>query len=62
MTFSLLPLLLHEDDVPVTARVALRRANLAPAATRRVYLELAARALTRDANLDCEDARELVGL
>jgi hypothetical protein len=62
MTFSLLPLLLHEVDVPATARVALRRATLAPAEQRRVYLELAARSLTRDADLDCEDARELVGL
>jgi hypothetical protein len=62
MTFSLLPLLVHEDDVPLTARAALRRANDAPAKARRVYLELAALSLTRDANLDCEDARELVGL
>jgi hypothetical protein len=62
MTFSLLPLLLHEDDVPVTARAALRRAKLAPVDQRRLYLELAALSLTRDAKLDCEDARELVGL
>jgi hypothetical protein len=62
MTFSLLPLLVHEDDVPATARAALRRANDAPARQRRVYLELAALSLARDANLDCEDARELVGL
>lgn len=62
MTFSMLPLLVHEDDVPVTARAALRRANHAPARQRRIYLELAALSLTRDANLDFEDARELVGL
>ena len=62
MTLSLLPLLLHETDVPVVARAALRRASRAPAALRRGYLELAARSLARDAHLDCDDARELVGL
>ncbi|HTR56118.1 MAG TPA: hypothetical protein VMJ10_35820 [Kofleriaceae bacterium] len=62
MTFSLLPLLLHENDVPVVARAALRRASSAPAERRRGYLEVAARSLARDAHLDCDDARELVGL
>jgi len=62
MTLSLLPLLLHESDVPVVARAALRRASVVPAVRRRAYLELAARSLSRDAELDCEDARELVGL
>jgi len=62
MTMSLLPLLLYDADVPATARAALRRANLAPASERRAYLEVAARELSREAELDCADARELVGL
>ena len=62
MTLSLLPLLLHEEDVPVTARAALRRASVAPPSQRRRYLEVAAYALGRDTGLDCADARELVGL
>lgn len=62
MSLSLLPLLLVEDDVPVTARAALRAADRAPAGERRAHLERAARALYRDAQLDCADARELVGL
>jgi hypothetical protein len=62
MTFSLLPLLLYEDDVPATARAALREARSAPASKRRALLETAAQALYREAQLDCDDARELVGL
>jgi hypothetical protein len=62
MGFSLLPLLLHEDDVPASVRDALREATAAPAGQRRTHLETAARALYRDAQLDCADARELVGL
>lgn len=62
MTFSLLSLLLHEDDVPASARAALEKAELAAADERRGYLEAAARALYFEANLDCDDARELVGL
>jgi hypothetical protein len=62
MSLSLLPLLMYEDDVPAGARAALRKARLAPAGERQVYLELAARSLYRDAHLDCADARELVGL
>lgn len=62
MTFSLAPLLLHESGVPDSARAALRAATGAPAAERRVHLEAAARALYREAHLDCDEARELVGL
>ena len=62
MSFSMLPLLLHEEDVPATARAELRRASFAPASQRRVHLEAAARALSREADLDCAEARELVGL
>ena len=62
MSLSLLPLLMFEDDVPASARAALREANLAPEEERQVHLEAAARALYREAQLDCADARELVGL
>jgi hypothetical protein len=62
MSLSMLPLLLHEDDVPASARDAIREAYLAPPSERGAHLETAARALNRDANLDCADARELVGL
>jgi len=62
MSLSMLPLLVFEEDVPAPARAALREAAIAPAALRQQYLELAARYLYRDADLDCEDARELVGL
>ena len=62
MMFSLLPLLLHDPSVPATARAALRAADDAPASERRRHLEAAARALYHEADLDCADARELVGL
>jgi hypothetical protein len=62
MSLSMLPLLLHDDDVPASVRAALRDADLAPARDRRAYLEAAAEALHREANLDCADALELVGL
>jgi hypothetical protein len=62
MSLSLLPLLIHDADVPASARSALRDAVAAPAAERRSHLETAARALYREADLDCPDARELVGL
>jgi hypothetical protein len=62
MSLSLLPLLLFEEDVPATARAALRKASFAPATQRRAHLELAARVLSREADLDCAEARELVGL
>lgn len=62
MSLSLVSLLLHEEDVPPTALLALRKASSAPDGERRLYLEAAAKALYRDAHLDCDDARELVGL
>jgi len=62
MSFSLLNLLLHEEDLPTSALEALRRATAAPTADRPRHLHAAARALFEDAQLDCEDARELVGL
>lgn len=55
-------LLLHSDDVPLAARVALTSALSAPADERYLGLAEAARILHYDVGLDCEDARELVGL
>jgi len=59
---SLLPILLHSDEVPASARAELLAASAAPVGEERPHLEAAARALFRDAQLDCADARELVGL
>jgi len=65
MSLSLLPLLIHHEAVPAIARTALRATcGAASADERRAHLETAARALCREAHLDldCADARELVGL
>lgn len=62
MSFSLVPLLLHDTDLPRSVLAALRRAAAAPLADRHRYLEAAAHALYVDAALGCDDARELVGL
>jgi hypothetical protein len=62
MSFSIAPLLLHSDHVPAGARDALRAAYEAPPAERARHLESAARILYNEVELDCSDARELVGL
>jgi hypothetical protein len=62
MSFSLVSLLMVEDGVPATVRDTLRAAVRAPIPERRRLLEKAARALYFEAELDCADARELVGL
>jgi hypothetical protein len=62
MSLSLLPLLIFEPDLPEAARAALIEASHAPVAERDAHLEAAARVLFREAQLDCDDARELVGL
>jgi hypothetical protein len=62
MSFSLASLLMVEEDVPATVRAALRAASRAPARERRLHLQAAARALNLEAQLDCDDAKELVGL
>ena len=62
MTLSFISLLINDVDVPVRARAALRAAIRAPASEQRFHLEVAARALYREAHLDCADALELVGL
>lgn len=55
-------LLIHSEDVPLAARVALSSAVSAPSDQRRSSLLAAARILHRDTGLPCEDALELVGL
>jgi len=62
MSFSLAPLLVHSDAVPLLARQALRAAADAPADTRDVLLEEAARVIFDETDLECRDVRELVGL
>jgi hypothetical protein len=62
MSFSVAPLLLHSTQVPLTARHALRAAYEAPLEERILHLESAARILHRELDLNCLDARELVGL
>ncbi len=62
MSLSLLSLLMVDEDVPAAARAELRAAEHGPDAERRVHLAAAARSLYRDAHLDPDEARELVGL
>jgi hypothetical protein len=62
MSFSVAPLLMHREDVPAIVRHALRAASDVPAEQRAPHLESAARILHRELDLDCGDARELVGL
>ena len=62
MSFSVLPLLMHSEPVPATARQALRAAWHAPTDQRAAHLRSAARILHRETDLDCRDVLELVGL
>jgi hypothetical protein len=62
MSFSVAPLLLVSESVPLGARVALVTAYDVPPHERAPHLETAARVLHRELGLDCTDARELVGL
>jgi hypothetical protein len=55
-------LLLHTEDVPLAARAAIASAFEAPAEHRSSSLIEAAVILHRELGLDCNDARELVGL
>jgi hypothetical protein len=59
----MLPLLVHSEDLSDELRDAFRQAMLAPAEERKSHLELAAKALYREAGvLECSDVRALVGL
>lgn len=62
MAFSIAPLLIHSDAVPLRARQALLAASVAPAEDRQTALAHAARVLYTESSLDCEDALEIVGL
>jgi hypothetical protein len=63
MTFSMLPLLVHSEDLSDDLRETFRLALAAPPEQRKSQLELAARALYREAGtLECSDVRELLGL
>jgi hypothetical protein len=62
MSFTLGPLLMHSDHVPAEARDALRAAYEGPPERRGALLESAARILYAETELECDDARELVGL
>ena len=62
MTLSLAHLLIHDDAVPKEARQALEAASFGPVERRVAELESAARILYRELDLDCRDARDLVGL
>ena len=62
MAFSLAPLLIHSEAVPVKAREALRAVSSAPVEERNSALRSAAHVLYSETSLDCGDALELVGL
>lgn len=62
MGFTMAPLLINSDAVPPAAREALRQAYLGPQEQRDAQLESAARVLYRETELDCSEARELLGL
>jgi len=62
MAFSLAPLLIHSESVPVKAREALRAISAAPLEHRKSALRSAARVLYAETSIDCGDALELVGL
>ena len=62
MRFSVAPLLIHSDAVPAQARDALLAASDASHEEKTRALEFAARVIHDETELDCRDARELVGL
>ena len=62
MKFTMVPLLMHSEAVPPVARDALRTAFLAPPERRDAELLSAVRVLYRETELDCGEAKELVGL
>ncbi|HEV7555821.1 MAG TPA: hypothetical protein VGO00_10220 [Kofleriaceae bacterium] len=56
------PLLMHDRDLPAIVRAELQAAYTAPPERRDEHLLTAARMLSWIVPLDCDDARELVGL
>lgn len=62
MTFSIARLLLHSSAVPVEARDALKTALESGPEERDAVLEEAVALLYNGTDIECSDARELVGL
>ena len=62
MSFSMAPLLMHSPDLPSSIRDELRAAYAAQPAQRADHLVAAARIIHAELDLECGDARELVGL
>jgi hypothetical protein len=62
MSFTMVPLLMHSDAVPAVARDALKAAYSAPPERRDAELLSAVRVLYRETDLDCGEAKDLVGL
>jgi ferric-dicitrate binding protein FerR (iron transport regulator) len=62
MAFSITRLLLHSSAVPPEARDALKSAMETEPEHRAVWLERALRLLHAGTDIDCDDARELVGI
>jgi hypothetical protein len=59
---SMAPILMHSEQVPASARDALREASSAPPASRDAMLTAAAKILFAETRLPSEDVLELVGL
>lgn len=62
MGFTLARLLIHDEHVPPHARGAVRAAYEAPIEQRNEMLYSAARIVSEETELECEDVRELFGL
>lgn len=62
MGFSIAPLLIHNEGIPLAARRALEAATFGPVEDRTAQLETAARAIYAETDLNCTDVREIVGL
>jgi hypothetical protein len=58
----MVPLLMHSPDIPEQVREQLRAAYLAGPDQRAEQLYSAARSIHEELDVECEDARELVGL
>jgi hypothetical protein len=62
MSFKMTSLLVHDEQVPESVRVALRAAQSGSDGRRLELLESAARILHRETGIGCIEARELVDL
>lgn len=60
--FTMANLLIHNEELPASARRALDAAQKSPPESRPDLLASAARILHREVGVDCADALELVGL